>query len=271
MAYYQISIGTGLTPTAIELAMVNGTSMWLSVMSSGLVLSVIVGLITGGFLAATRWTAVKPTHRVSVAFLISGAFLTGMPFIVGRVNRPVMSRMPFALYEAPLQYIENRHAIEEERDTYNEISATATANPPDVVVVIGESLRADLLPQNGYHRNTMPLMSSDTSAVSLPNIYSEATFTHASVPVIMTGAPSPEDDMAYSSQSFVTLFKKAGYKTFWLANQELCNSYAYFAHECDSLLLSRNAAKSMYDYDLWQISIFISLLMRILGHLQIPV
>jgi len=66
----------------------------------------------------------------------------------------------------------------------------------------------------------------------------------------MTRADSTDTESAYTQQSFITLFKKAGYSTSWFANQDLSDSYAYFAHECDTLVYC-NADFSLYSYDLW--------------------
>ena len=66
----------------------------------------------------------------------------------------------------------------------------------------------------------------------------------------MTKADPADPVAPYNDQSFVTLFKKAGYSTAWFANQSISQSYAYFAHECDSLIYC-NGAKSDYSYDKW--------------------
>ena len=66
----------------------------------------------------------------------------------------------------------------------------------------------------------------------------------------MTKADPTDPVAPYNDQSFVTLFKKAGYSTAWFANQSISQSYAYFAHECDSLIYC-NGAKSDYSYDKW--------------------
>ena len=122
--------------------------------------------------------------------------------------------------------------------------------PPDVVVVIGESLRSDHVPMNGYHRNTMPRLSRDSTLISFAHVFSEPWCTHTSVPRIMTRADSANPDIAYKEQSFITLFKRAGYHTVWLSNQDSNSTYAYFMHEADSLVMG-NPAKSMYNFDKW--------------------
>lgn len=66
----------------------------------------------------------------------------------------------------------------------------------------------------------------------------------------MTRADSLNPDRAYNEQSFITLFRKAGYHTLWISNQDITSSYAYFMHEADTLLYV-NSGKSFYDFDRW--------------------
>ncbi|MDB4167394.1 phosphoethanolamine transferase domain-containing protein [Polaribacter sp.] len=51
-----------------------------------------------------------------------------------------------------------------------------------IVFVLGESVRADHLSINGYHRNTTPLLKKQNNLVSYKNIYTPLTYTAISVP-----------------------------------------------------------------------------------------
>ncbi len=57
-------------------------------------------------------------------------------------------------------------------------------------------------------------------------------------------------DYAYEAQSFITLFKKAGFKTAWLSNQDQCGTYVYFMHEADTLVMA-NSSTSLYSFNKW--------------------
>ena len=54
-----------------------------------------------------------------------------------------------------------------------------------VIMVVGEALRADKLPFNGYHRNTMPLTSKE-EVLNFSNMYSCGTATQVSVPCMFS-------------------------------------------------------------------------------------
>lgn len=90
------------------------------------------------------------------------------------------------------------------------------------IVVLGESLRADHLQLNGYRRNTAPLLTSDVQICSFSNVYTKEIFTHTSLPVILTRADSIDDKRAQTERSFISLFKKAGFRTSWLASPGTC-------------------------------------------------
>lgn len=85
-----------------------------------------------------------------------------------------------------------------------------------LVVVIGESLRADHLSVYGYPRNTTPGLKAAADRITVyPRAYSAGTNTWNSLPVAFTKYSHTTD----MSLSFVTLAQAAGYKTHWLSNQ----------------------------------------------------
>lgn len=251
MCYYALTIGISLTAASIEVALVNDATMWMTVISPILIAVIALSAVVSSAIAFYRWTRVRASRRTSLTALVLGLAVMFLPgYFFPRINASVSARLPFSIYYAFNDYFNNRRAIEENRDTYTNTPVAPASTPPDVFIILGESLRADHLPQNGYTRNTMPLLSRDTALISFPEVYSEATFTSASVPVLMTKADPADPAAPYNDQSFVTLFKKAGYSTAWFANQSISQSYAYFAHECDSLIYC-NGAKSDYSYDKW--------------------
>lgn len=253
MCWFNRSIGVRLTAVTIEIIAANAgdSSMAMSLVTPGLVVVTLLSLAAGILLAVWRWKYVCAGRSETLAVgLISLAVVCCPLFLVRRIAPAVGGRLPYAMYFATKEYLTNRKNISRSRHTYDSTAARAAKTPPDVIVIIGESLRADHLPFNGYGRNTMPHLSADTALISFSAVYSGPTHTSASLPVIMTRADDRRPDAAYEDQSFVTLFRRAGYRTVWIANQDLSASYTYFAHECDSLIYC-NADRSMYSYDKW--------------------
>ena len=96
------------------------------------------------------------------------------------------------------------------------------------VLVLGESARRDHLALYGYTSNTTPLMAQQKDLLVFNNMVSYGYNTSTSIPYLMTKA----NDVAMQP-SFLSVFKQAGFKVFWLSNQakygefdSLISSYA---------------------------------------------
>lgn len=110
--------------------------------------------------------------------------------------------------------------------------------PHIVVMVLGESSRADRWSLNGYVRRTNPLLEQERNLVSFSNLVTPVSATRLSVPVIMSRKPATQSLRAgFSEKSFLSAYKEAGYKTFWLSNQmsfgEFDTPVSVFAREAD--------------------------------------
>lgn len=249
-AYFKLTLGMSITPAAVELAAVNELSTWATLISPLLIIATISGLFAG---IAAAWWRYRRVDRPNFPWLWMVAFLCLIiaPLeLIGAFRAPVIARMPYSFWFATKDYLTNRKAVADTRDTYAATPARCDTDSLTMLVVIGESLRPDHLSLNGYHRPTTPHLDAETTLVSVPQVWTDACYTHLSVPCIMTNADSSDPDHAFTEQSFITLFKKAGFATAWISNQDAVDSYAYFMHEADTLVQC-NAARSLYDYGKW--------------------
>jgi glucan phosphoethanolaminetransferase (alkaline phosphatase superfamily) len=120
-----------------------------------------------------------------------------------------------------------------------EAHAARPADEPQLVVmVIGESSRYDRWSLNGYARETNPLLAREANLVALPDVITSVSATRLSVPVIISRKPATESlKDGFSEKSFLTAFKEAGFKTFWLSNQISFGKFdtpvSVFAKEAD--------------------------------------
>ncbi|MDB5824184.1 MAG: sulfatase family protein [Herminiimonas sp.] len=110
--------------------------------------------------------------------------------------------------------------------------------PQVVVVVIGESSRYDRWSLNGYKRDTNPLLKKETNLVSFSDMITSVSATRLSVPVIMSRKPATESLKAgFAEKSFISAFKEAGFKTWWISNQMSFGKFdtpvSVFAKEAD--------------------------------------
>lgn len=107
-----------------------------------------------------------------------------------------------------------------------------------IVLVIGESSRYDRWGLNGYVRDTTPLLKSEANLVSLSDVVTSVSATRLSVPVLVSRKPALSSLKAgFSEKSFVSAFREAGYKTWWVSNQMSFGKFdtpvSVFAREAD--------------------------------------
>lgn len=118
-------------------------------------------------------------------------------------------------------------------------SQSGFANAPQVVVmIIGESSRYDRWSLNGYARETNPLLKQESNLISLSNVVTAVSATRLSVPILVSRKPATQSLKAgFSEKSFLTAFKEAGFKTYWISNQMSFGQFdtpvSVFANEAD--------------------------------------
>jgi glucan phosphoethanolaminetransferase (alkaline phosphatase superfamily) len=150
---------------------------------------------------------------------------------------------PFGLMSRGLDFYKERKHLAELGLRSSSFRFGARQGAPDeapeiVVMVIGESSRYDRWSLNGYARQTNPLLSKETNLVSLPDVITAVSATRLSIPVIISRKPARQSlKDGFSEKSFLTAYKEAGFKTFWLSNQVSFGKYdtpvSVFAKEAD--------------------------------------
>ncbi len=253
--YYKYALSVYITPLTIELAMVNNLTVWATAIDWQLIVSAIIAILAGVAVAIYRFRHVA-TPKHSLLWLITGAVIASIPLgylpssLIQRLKAPVSARVPFNTIYNYIFYLQDRHQPTDIRPAFDHTPASCPTDSLTVVVILGESLRADHMSLNGYHRNTTPLLSATPNVVSLPNMHSPYTYTYLSVPYILTRADSLNSELSDTEPGFMTLFSKAGYSTAWIGNQDDARPYAYFMQNCDTMINNGNT-KSIYTYDKW--------------------
>lgn len=245
-AYFRHSLHITLTPMLIDLVVVNDAGLGIDLISWKLLLFVAVALLYAAAAVYWRWRKI----RLDKWWLWLAASLCLLYAVhhTNRIVRPVSNRMPASFYYVTETYLRQR-SKQADRKAFTE-PVYGEADTLTVVVVLGESLRADHLQLNGYARATSPCLASDTAVHSLSRLYTKEVFTHTSLPVLLTRADSMDDLCARTEKSFITLFRQAGFRTVWLANQEPVDTYSDFMHEADTLIYA-NGGKNVYMFDKW--------------------
>lgn len=151
---------------------------------------------------------------------------------------------PFGLYVRGVDfYIDRKYLTElSTRNRNFKFSAKQASGDPKqpeiVLVVIGESSRYDHWGLHGYERNTTPLLAKEQNLVSLADMITPVSATRLSVPIILSRKPAIQSlKDGFNEKSFLTAYKEAGFKTWWLSNQISVGHFdtpvSVFAKEAD--------------------------------------
>ena len=87
------------------------------------------------------------------------------------------------------------------------------------ILAIGESSRPDRWQLAGYGRATNPVLSREPDLVWLHDVVTPWTYTLAAVPVITTPKPGTDSSLFVAEKSVLSLFREAGFRTYWISNQ----------------------------------------------------
>ena len=124
--------------------------------------------------------------------------------------------------------------LAEQRTAYRH-DAVATRGDVNqlVILVIGESLRADRLGINGCPRQTTPRLAARAGLITLTDVAACSHLTNLALPPALTGIQADDHALMNRRSSLVAACREAGFATCWLSNQaptgrwdELVASYA---------------------------------------------
>ena len=121
-----------------------------------------------------------------------------------------------------------------------------------LVLVIGETSRADNWQLYGYNRKTNPLLTQTKGLTVFTDYMSQSNTTHKSVPILLSLAEADNYDILYHTKGIMQAFREAGYHTVFLSNQQRNHSFIDFLGEQadDCLFLRDSHPDNAYDTDL---------------------
>lgn len=105
---------------------------------------------------------------------------------------------------------------------HSQFRATPKSKEPQTyIVVIGESLNRNHMSLYGYNRDTTPQLNYYSDGiVKFENAISPFAQTKPSLSVNLTENDTVNNRKLSDSLSLIGVFKRAGYRTFWISNQE---------------------------------------------------
>lgn len=112
-----------------------------------------------------------------------------------------------------------------------------------VILVIGESLRADHLSLNGYKRSTTPELEKIENLISFTDAYSLGTDTIEGIKHILLENPDKNE------YSIIQFFNYLGFNSYWIANQYMYARVASIIPESKYMVPANIVRQNNPDHD----------------------
>lgn len=202
--------------------------------------------------AVIGYPLVKQTMR-------TGSFAQGFEKFETRIEPAVPWQMAVAYH----RYLETLADMQGMLDSASKIAplknlTDASANQPaTLVLVIGESTNRQRMSLYGYPRKTTPELDKLKDQLSVfDNVITPRPYTIEALQQVLTFADEENPDLYLSTPSLVSMMKQAGYKTFWITNQQtmtkrntMLTTFSEQADEQVYLNNNRNQNAAQYDGD----------------------
>jgi heptose-I-phosphate ethanolaminephosphotransferase len=195
------------------------------------VLSVLILVIFVISLALITKTLVSSVgDNVEAKFVVKPLLVIVFLMVIVTKDKSLFA-YPYVMYESyenELALLEKKEEDFEKSNISNNFHVEKKNKGETYIVVIGESLNKHHMGIYGYSLNTTPYLSKLVDSGELKVIkysYSNYPGTMAALSYALTGANQKNSKNYLDSVSLVDVFNKANFKTVWLGNQPLSNSY----------------------------------------------
>ncbi|HTO14192.1 MAG TPA: phosphoethanolamine transferase [Edaphocola sp.] len=186
--------------------------------------------------------------------LIIGMWIQPVSFPKYKIKESVLLYFPFEvvhnLFIANIYKNEmSRYKAESHKYSYSQVSTTDNTSDSIVekvyILIIGETSRYQQWQINGYHRATSPKLMQQDNLISYSDVAAAGAITMYSVPQILTGTTFESYQDYLKTGGIPQLFKQAGFKVYWLSNQELISANTFIQSSfADTLILQSNSTHS---------------------------
>lgn len=240
-AYFVSSLGVVISPDQIQNAMQTDpneakdlASMRLVVWSIVMVILPIVLMTQIPILKeALPKVLLKKTVNLLASFAVIGSLLFVFYVDYAAIFREhrdlkgmlspqnaIASSLSYYRHQAPKK---NLPLVAYGTDAHRNIDVSNQSKPKLMVLVVGETARAESFSLNGYSKNTNPELSK-LDILNFSQVSSCGTATAVSVPCMFSGMPRKQYDeqLANHREGLLDIAKRAGYKVAWLDNNSGC-------------------------------------------------
>ncbi|EEV6002082.1 TPA: phosphoethanolamine transferase CptA [Escherichia coli] len=172
---------------------------------------------------------------------------------------------------APWQFISSYYQYRQQLNSLTRLQNENNAMPPlsdfkdisgnkerTLVMVIGESTQSGRMSLYGYTRKTTPeldkLYETDPNMTVFNNVITSRPYTIEALQQALTFADQENPDLYLSRPSLMNIMKQAGYKTFWITNQQTMTArntiLTVFSRQTDKqYYMNQQRTQSAREYD----------------------
>lgn len=172
-------------------------------------------------------------------------FCICLVFVIGAIfgdGEAITVTLPYnALRHSASYFLEKKQLVEKKVDISKEFQYQLDNKAKDlnVVLIIGESARADHFGLSGYKRNTTPLMAKEKNLIYYNDVTACYPLTRVAVPCMIT-RNTREKPNKLNETSFISIFKSLGLYTGWIGIQgtrtAIDTPYLDLANEADKVI-----------------------------------
>lgn len=240
---------------------------------------IVLAFIAHTALAIFLWTRARPVYLPrGQALLAATAILVaivGYPLVkqiarsetladgIDRFETRIEPAVPWQMIVAYRRYTEQLDNMQGMLHSASQIPPltnlkdAAAGQPSTLVLVIGESTNRQRMSLYGYPRATTPELDKlrDQLAV-FDNVITPRPYTIEALQQVLTFADEENPDLYLKTPSIVSMMKQAGYKTYWITNQQtmtkrntMLTTFSEQADEQVYLNNNRNQNARQYDGD----------------------
>ncbi len=253
--------------------------------SQYLSIKLVVVLLIYSFVGGVLWFKVKPVYvknmtKWLVSIVIMVYALTPLFISIAikrtsfeRATKHLLSRMEttvpwqllssYAAYRSQLSNMENILNHLQSLPKFENLKDVNTNTPRTLVLVIGESTTRSRMGIYGYERDTTPLIEQfekdNPDFVVFNDVVSSRPYTIEILQQALTLADEQHPDLYLSKPSLIDLMKQAGYKTFWITNQQTMTKrntmLTMFSKQADEQFYmnnDRNQSSRQYDSSVFE-------------------
>ncbi|WP_085717534.1 phosphoethanolamine transferase CptA [Pseudomonas sp. B28(2017)] len=207
---------------------------------------------TAILVAVVAYPLIKQTQR-------TGSFAAGFEKFETRIEPAVPWQMAVAYH----RYLDTLAGMQDMLESASKIPPLhnlkdAMANTPaTLVLVIGESTNRQRMSLYGYPRPTTPELDKLKDQLDVfDNVITPRPYTIEALQQVLTFADEENPDLYLTTPSLVSMMKQAGYKTFWITNQQTMTKrntmLTTFSEQADQQVYlnnNRNQNAAQYDGD----------------------